>query len=76
VTLPIPDIHLTNLGTAPEGITAAEVAKKALHAVEEASTATIARDANDLAKKAADAAKTAAQKAADKLKGLIRMALN
>jgi uncharacterized protein involved in outer membrane biogenesis len=71
VTISIPDIHLTNLGTRPEGITAADVAERALHAVLEAATAAVKQNAADLSKQAADAARSAAQKAADSLKGLI-----
>jgi hypothetical protein len=71
VTLPLPDIHLTNLGAGREGIAAAQVAKEALNAVEDAATTTIEKDAGGLARKAGDAAKTAAQKAAGTLKDLI-----
>jgi hypothetical protein len=65
ITLPVPDIHLTDLGTGPEGITAAEVGQKALHA-----------ELNAVAKEVAqNAAQTAGSKgvlkdAADRLKGL------
>jgi hypothetical protein len=37
-TVAIPDVHLTNLGTGPEGITAAELAKQVLNALEKEAT--------------------------------------
>lgn len=33
ITVPIPDIHLTNLGTGPEGITAADLTKRVMNEV-------------------------------------------
>jgi hypothetical protein len=74
ITVPIPDIHLTNLGTGPEGITAADVAQRALHAVLASAPAaldSVAKNATELGKKTLGAAKTAVQKTADTLKGLI-----
>jgi uncharacterized protein involved in outer membrane biogenesis len=34
-TVPLPEIHLTNLGTGPDGITAAELAKEVIKAIEQ-----------------------------------------
>ena len=72
ITLLMPDIHLTGLGTGREGVTAAELAQGALRAVLAEATTALAKDAKDLGKKSLDAAQDAARKAADALKGLIR----
>jgi uncharacterized protein involved in outer membrane biogenesis len=69
ITLSIPDIHLTDLGTGPEGVTAAEVGQKALHAVLQAATMALAQNASGLGETAVGGAKNAVQKAADSLKG-------
>jgi len=50
VTLPIPDIHLTGLGTGPEGVTPVEVGQKALHAVLVEASKALAKDAGQLGK--------------------------
>jgi uncharacterized protein involved in outer membrane biogenesis len=71
LTLPIPDIHLTNLGTGPEGVTSADVARQALHAVLAESITAVTKNAGDLGKQALGTVRDAAQKAADTLKGLI-----
>jgi uncharacterized protein involved in outer membrane biogenesis len=70
ITLSIPDIHLTDLGSGPEGITAVEVGQRTLRAVLEASTTAIAKNAVNLGNEGAGGAKNAAQKAADTLKGV------
>jgi uncharacterized protein involved in outer membrane biogenesis len=72
ITLLMPDIHLTGLGTGREGVTAAELAQGALRAVLAEATTTFAKNASELGKKSLDAAQDAARKAADALKGLIR----
>lgn len=51
VTLTLPDIHLTDLGTGPEGITAVEVGQRTLHALLEAATRAIAKNATALGRK-------------------------
>ena len=71
VTLPIPDIHLTSLGTGPEGITPVEVAKQALHAILVSSTEEVAKNATQLGKDALSGATGATKQATDALKGLI-----
>ena len=69
VTLAIPEIHLTELGTGPEGITAVEVGQRTLHAVLMAATSEITKNAANLGIEGADKAKNAVQKAADAVKG-------
>jgi len=71
ITLPIPDIHLTGLGTGPEGITPVEVGQRALHAVLVAATEVVTKNASQLGKDALGGAKGAAKTATDTLKGLI-----
>lgn len=70
ITLAIPDIHLTDLGTGPEGITAVEVGQRTLHAILDKATAAIAKNAMSLGTQELGEGKGAAQKAVDKLKGL------
>jgi uncharacterized protein involved in outer membrane biogenesis len=70
ITLPIPDIHLTDLGTGAEGITGVEVGQRALHAILEAATSSLAKNAGGLGEKAVGGAKGAVKKATDTLKGL------
>ena len=72
--IPLPDIHLTELGTGPEGITPAELTKRILAAVEAgtvkaaAGTVTgLGKDALDTAK---DAGKTATEAAGNVTKGI------
>lgn len=69
VTLSIPDIHLTGLGSGPEGITAVEVGQRTLHAVLDAATTAVAKNVTGLGTEGASKAKSAVQKAADTLKG-------
>jgi uncharacterized protein involved in outer membrane biogenesis len=49
-TLTLPTIQLTGLGTGPDGITAAELTKKVIAAIEEAATKEVASNAGDLTK--------------------------
>jgi uncharacterized protein involved in outer membrane biogenesis len=69
ITLPISEIHLTDLGSGPQGITAVEVGQRTLHAVLEAATTAIEKNASKLGAEGATKAKSAAQKAADTIKG-------
>jgi uncharacterized protein involved in outer membrane biogenesis len=70
LTLTIPEIHLTDLGTGPDGITGVEVGQRALHAVLMAATTEIAKNAGQLGTEGVNDAKGAAKKLGDKLKGL------
>lgn len=65
INLPVPDIHLTDLGTGPEGITALEVGQKALHAELNAVTKEMATNASQLGGDGG-----VIKNAADRLKGL------
>lgn len=55
LTVPLPDIHLTNLGTGPEGITAAELTKRVLNEVTAATLQAVQKGVADLGKAATDA---------------------
>jgi len=72
ITVPIPDIHLTDLGAGPQGITGVEVGQRVLHAVLNAATKALAKDATNLGKEAAGEGKGALKKATDRLKGLFK----
>jgi len=47
-TLPLPDIHLTNLGTGADGITAADLTRRVLDAITTATVKAVANAATDL----------------------------
>jgi uncharacterized protein involved in outer membrane biogenesis len=70
ITLPIPDIHITDLGTGPQGISPVEVGQRALHAVLIAATKEVAENASQFGKEALDGGKGAAKSITEKLKGL------
>ena len=70
LTLALPDLHLTNLGSGPDGITALEVAKDALSAELKQALEAVAKNAGKLGASALQDGKGAANKAADTLKGL------
>jgi hypothetical protein len=59
VTVPLPDIHLTNLGEGPEGITAGELTKKVLGEVTRNTLTAAAKGISELGKGAVDAAGSA-----------------
>ena len=59
-TVPLPDIHLQNLGTGPEGITPAELAKKVIEAIESGASQAAAGAVVDLGKGALYISKDAA----------------
>ncbi|HWD92706.1 MAG TPA: hypothetical protein VG938_10185 [Verrucomicrobiae bacterium] len=48
MTLPLPTIHLSNLGTGPDGITAPELTKQVISAIEKQAVATVASEAGNL----------------------------
>lgn len=52
VTVPIPTIHLSNLGTGPEGITVTELTKLVLSEIEKAAVKAAASSAGDIGKAA------------------------
>jgi uncharacterized protein involved in outer membrane biogenesis len=67
-TIPLPEIHLTNLGTGADGITPAELSQKVLSAVLDATVKAVTENVTKLGKGATDAAGAAATSAIDKLK--------
>jgi uncharacterized protein involved in outer membrane biogenesis len=71
IPVTLPDIHLTNLGTGPEGITAAELSQLALREIVAAAGKAATSDAvSNAAKQATDTVKDAANKATDAIKGV------
>jgi uncharacterized protein involved in outer membrane biogenesis len=70
ITVPIPDIYLTDLGSGPQGITPVEVGQRALHAVLTGATKAIAANGGQVGQEAVSGAKSAVQKATDSLKKL------
>lgn len=56
-TVPLPDIHLTGLGQGPDGITAAELSKMVLRAIEKESVQAASGAVADLSKQAANLTK-------------------
>ncbi|MSU57400.1 MAG: AsmA family protein [Pedosphaera sp.] len=59
-TAPLPDIHFSNLGTGPEGITAGELTKRILSEITQESLKVAEKMAGEAAKGAVDAASKAA----------------
>jgi len=57
ITLPLPDIHLTGLGTGPGGITAADLTKQVLAEITTGTIQAVASSVTNLGKDAAGAAK-------------------
>jgi uncharacterized protein involved in outer membrane biogenesis len=70
ITLPIPDIHLRDLGAGPQGLTPVEVGQRTLHAVLMAATKVVAENGSQLGKGALSGGKNAIKNAKDTLKGL------
>jgi hypothetical protein len=56
VTLPLPPVHLTNLGTGPDGITAADLSKQVFSDLTSAIVKAVASSATDIGKDAGKAA--------------------
>lgn len=50
LTLPLPTIHLTDLGTGPEGITVTELSKKVIAAIKDAAEKEVASNAGNMGK--------------------------
>ncbi|HYG34557.1 MAG TPA: AsmA family protein [Clostridia bacterium] len=73
-TVPLPEIHLKELGTGPDGITPAELTKKVLQAIEkeaiQASSSTVAALGKDAANLVKGAGKTAGETAEKVTKGI------
>lgn len=73
VTLPLPDIHLTNLGKGSDGITAAELTQRVLGAITVQTIKTLGTYAVGLGKGVANGLKSAAQ---DAFKGITQTSTN
>jgi uncharacterized protein involved in outer membrane biogenesis len=73
-TVPLADIHLTDLGTGPEGITAGEITKRVLQAIEKQAAQAAVNLASDVGKEATkgatDAAKGASNAVGSAVKGV------
>lgn len=67
-TLTLPEIHLSNLGTGPEGITPAELSKKVLTELLNETTKAVTANATKIGEGVTDAAKAVGTGAADQLK--------
>ena len=65
-TLPIPEIHLTNLGQGPEGITPAELTKRVLKEVLDGTLKSISSGVGELGKEVTSGLKDASTNAVDK----------
>ncbi len=63
ISAPLPDIHLKDLGTGPEGITPADLSKKVLQAIVDQSASAITSVLKDAGKLATDAVKGAGEAA-------------
>jgi uncharacterized protein involved in outer membrane biogenesis len=50
LTIPLPTIHLSNLGTGPDGITVTELTKKIISEIENASVKAVSSSAGDIGK--------------------------
>lgn len=74
VSVPLPEIHFTGLGTGPDGITAAELTKKVLAEIEKNAAQVATGAVADLSKQATalgkDLGKTAGDAASEAVKGL------
>jgi uncharacterized protein involved in outer membrane biogenesis len=66
VTVPLPDIHLSQLGTGPEGITTGELTRRVIDALLAKSAEAVGPAMTDLGKRALDSAKEAGVEKATK----------
>jgi uncharacterized protein involved in outer membrane biogenesis len=57
LTVPLPTIHLSNLGTGPEGITVTELTKQVISAIQKQAVATVASESGNLGKAAGNLTK-------------------
>lgn len=75
MTLSLPEIHLTDLGTGGDGITAADLTRRVLSAITTATVETVAKEATNLGQNAAtlkQAGQNAKQQLGNDLKGLLQ----
>jgi len=76
VTLPLPDIHLTDLGKGPEGITAADLTKQVLSEVISGTIKAVVSDAANIGKDAGKAVGAGVNKVTTGLGGLFKKTTN
>ncbi|HEX4264901.1 MAG TPA: hypothetical protein VH597_11220 [Verrucomicrobiae bacterium] len=57
LTVPLPTIHLTNLGTGPDGITVTELTKQVISAIQKQAVETVASESGNLGKAASNLTK-------------------
>ena len=67
ITVPIPDIHLQNLGTGPDGITAADLTKEVMNAVTAQVIPALTKEVGNIGKGATELLKGASGKGASGL---------
>jgi uncharacterized protein involved in outer membrane biogenesis len=67
LTVPLPTIHLTDLGKDNDGITAGELMKRVLSEIEKATADAVKNSAGDVGKTATDLSKGAEKSATDKI---------
>jgi uncharacterized protein involved in outer membrane biogenesis len=70
ITLPLPDIHLTDLGKSENGITAADLTKRVLDAITSATVKAVAKGATDVGKGAENLGKQGVDKLKKGIGGL------
>ena len=75
-TLPLPDIHLTNLGKDKDGITAAELTRRVLDAITSATIKAVANATTDIGKGAGKAVGESMNKITSGLGGLFKKSTN
>jgi uncharacterized protein involved in outer membrane biogenesis len=75
-TLPLPDIHLMNLGTGPNGITPADLTKQVLSEVVSGTIKAVAKSATNVGKGAENVGKEGANAVKKGLGGLFKKATN
>ncbi len=75
-TLPLPDIHLRDLGKGPDGITPADLTKTVLGEVVSGTLKAVAKDATNLGKGAENVGKQGVNKITTGLGGLFKKSTN
>ena len=76
MTLPLPDIHLTNLGKGNAGITAADLTRRVLDAITTATIKAVANATTDIGKGAGKAAGEGMNKITSGIGGLFKKSTN
>jgi len=76
MTVPLPEIHFTNLGSGPEGITAAELTQRVLQEITTATLKAVEKGVADMGKFATDALKEGSKAATDSLNNAATDSLN